>query len=154
MARPTKSAHVITKDSQTKAELEYRKKNEEILKGNADKVKPSSHLTKEQKKIFRQIVKELEASGILSNLDVFILDKTAISIERMRAIDAMINEDLTLIADNALRLARQAYSQEFFRCCNELSLSPQSRAKLSNINLDMAQKSNDPVLGLLTGGKK
>ena len=154
MARPTKSAHVITKDSQTKAEIEYRKKNEEILKGNADKVKPSSHLSKEQKKIFRQIVKELEASGILSNLDVFILDKAAIAIERMQAIDKMINEDIELIADGKLRLARQSYSQEFFRCCNELSLSPQSRAKLSNINLEKAQSSNDPVLQLITGGKK
>ena len=37
--------------------------------------------------------------------------------------------DVKLIIN--LKSARDMYSKDFFRCCNELSLSPQARAKLS-----------------------
>ena len=41
--------------------------------------------------------------------------------------------------------------KDFFRCCNELGLSPQSRAKLANINVQAAQQEEDPLLTLLRG---
>ena len=37
--------------------------------------------------------------------------------------------DVKLIA--SLKSVRDMYSKDFFRCCNELSLSPQARAKIS-----------------------
>ena len=48
---------------------------------------------------------------------------------------------------------KSEYTKDFFRCCNELSLSPQSRAKLGNINLQAEQEKQDPLLQVLAGGK-
>ena len=49
--------------------------------------------------------------------------------------------------------AKDKYTKDLFRCTNELSLSPQSRAKIANINLQSDQEKTDPLLKLLAGGK-
>lgn len=153
MARPCKSASLLTESSQTKEEINFRIEQEEKLKGKSDNIKPSSYLNKRQKRIFKNIVKELEASGILGNVDVYILNTCAISIDRIQTIETSINEDPELITDKDLRMSAQRYTQEFFRCCNELSLSPQSRAKLSNVNLEQSQNMQDPLLAILGGDR-
>lgn len=137
----------------TKEEYEVRKQAEENLKGGADKISPPKHLSKEQKKIFKNIVKELRESGILGNLDIYILSTCAISLDRIQTIETMINDNPKLISDKDLRLANDKYTKDFFRCCNELSLSPQSRAKFANINLQAQQDKEDPILKVLRGGK-
>ena len=151
MARPCKSASLLTESSQTKEEINFRIEQEQKLKGQADKIKPSSYLNKTQKKIFKNIVKELETSGILGNVDIYILNTCAIAIDRIQTIETAINQDSELISDKDLRMTAQRYTQEFFRCCNELSLSPQSRAKLSNVNLEQSQNRQDPLLAILGG---
>lgn len=55
--------------------------------------------------------------------------------------------------DKEVLAAKDKYTKDFFRCCNELSLSPQSRAKLGNINLQVKQQQEDPLLKVLAGGK-
>ena len=45
--------------------------------------------------------------------------------------------------------AKDKYTKDLYRCCNELSLSPQSRAKLANINVQAKEEEQDPLLGLL-----
>ncbi|MRZ28054.1 phage terminase small subunit P27 family [Paeniclostridium sordellii] len=55
----------------TKAEIEQRKSTE--VKANSDKIKPPSHLTKEEKKQFKKISKELIDIGIMGNVDCEIL---------------------------------------------------------------------------------
>ena len=142
MGRPAKNVSVMAKHL-TKEEVANRKALEEKLKGGTDKIKPPSYLNKEQKKIFNFIVKELENAEILSNLDVFILEKCAICLDRIRESEILLNKDL--LNKEALKV-KESYSKEFFRCCNELSLSPQSRAKLGNINLKTTQEVKDPVL--------
>ena len=72
MARPCKPIETQSRHN-TKEEIEARKKQEEKLKGLADKIKPPGYLNKEQKKIFKYIVDQLKASGILSNLDIYVL---------------------------------------------------------------------------------
>lgn len=52
----------------TKQEIEERKEAE--VKPNVDKIKPPAYLTTAQKKEFNKIAKELQAIGIISNLDV------------------------------------------------------------------------------------
>jgi P27 family predicted phage terminase small subunit len=152
MARPTKSI-AATKGHFTKAQIEERKKQEEKLKGAADKVRPSKYLNDEQKKIFKYIVKEMEASGILSNLDVFVLDAVSIALENKIYIETMINEDKELLRDRQLLATKEKYTQEFIRYMNELSLSPQSRAKIGNLKIQTKQKEEDPLLKVLSGGK-
>lgn len=148
MARPSKSVKVMSKNL-TKEEKAIRLEHEENLKGGADKIKPPSYLNKKQKLIFSYIVKELETSGILGNLDIYILSTCCIAIDRLQEIESTINSDIERLSDSSLMGAKDKYTKDLFRCTNELSLSPQSRAKLANINLQ-SQKEEDPLLKALS----
>lgn len=149
MARPTKSAKVLTDGSQTLAEIETRIKNEDNLRGLADKIKPPTYLNSMQKRIFKYIVAQLEQSGILGNLDIYILTTCAIAIDRIQEIEKMINKDSDNLLNSGLMSAKDKYTKDFFRCTNELSLSPQSRAKIGNINLQANLNNADPLLSVL-----
>ena len=153
MARPTKSAKLLTECSQTKDEINARIKAEEKLRGTADNISPPAHLSLSQRKIFKYIVSELEASGILGNLDIYILATCSIAIDRLQAIEKEINEDFNKIYDKTLLSAKDKYTKDLFRCTNELSLSPQARAKLGNINLESQKEKDDPLLKVLGGGR-
>ena len=50
--------------------------------------------------------------------------------------------------------SKDKYTKDFYRCCNELSLSPQSRAKLANINLTAEKENKDPALKVISRKKK
>ncbi len=153
MARPSKSVKTMSKNL-TKEEKEIRLETEEKLKGGADKISPPSYLNTQQKKIFKYIVQELKVSGILGNLDIYILGTCAICIDRLQEIEKLINNDIERLLDKDLMSAKDKYTKDFFRCCNELSLSPQSRAKLGNINLQAKEKEEDVLLKVLAGGNK
>ena len=130
MARPAKSVSV----SNGKISVEEKRQRQNVentLKGSTDKIKPGSYLSKNQKKIFKNIVEELKKSKILGNLDVYILNQAAISIDRLQILDKQANEDHNLSLDKDFKSAHDMYTKQFFRCCNELCLSPQSRARLS-----------------------
>lgn len=152
MVRPSKSVRVMSKNL-TKEEKELRLETEEKLKGGADNISPPTYLNASQKKIFNYIIEQLKESGILGNLDTYILSQASISIDRLQKIEKMINKDINRIYDKDLLKAKSEYTKDFFRCCNELSLSPQSRAKLGNINLQAEQERQDPLLQVLAGGK-
>lgn len=155
MARPCKSASLLTECSQTKAELRFRQAKEATLRGNPCVIAPPDYLNANQKYIFSAIKNGLDASGILGELDVYLLTQCAIAIDRLQEIEALLNSDISVLASKeggALIKAKDSYTRDFFRCCNELSLSPQSRAKLANINLQEAQKQDDPLLKVLSGG--
>lgn len=153
MARPTKSVKSMSKNL-TKEEIQVREETEEKLRGGADNISPPTHLNARQKKLFNYIVNELEASGIVGNLDVYILGTCAIAIDRLQQIEKMINKDIEKLLDKNLMSAKDKYTKDFFRCTNELSLSPQSRAKLGTINLQAKQQEEDQLLKVLSGGKK
>lgn len=153
MARPCKSVNVMSKNL-TKEEKQTRLETEEKLKGGADKISPPSHLNASQKKIFKYIVEELKESGILGNLDIYILSTCSIAIDRLQGIEKLINKDIERLLDKDLMSAKDKYTKDFFRCCNELSLSPQSRAKLGNINLQAKEQQEDVLLQVLRGGSK
>lgn len=153
MARPSKSVKTMSKNL-TKKEKEIRLETEEKLKGGANKISPPSYLNIRQKKIFEYIVKELKASEILGNLDIYILGICSTSIDRLEQIEKLINKDISNLLNKDLMSAKDKYTKDFFRCCNELSLSPQSRAKLGNINLQAKEKDEDILLKVLAGGNK
>lgn len=153
MARPSKSVYVTSKKL-TKEETQIRKETEDKLKGAADNISPPSHLNDKQKKIFNYIVDELKVSGILGNLDIYILSTCSIAIDRLQEIEKMINEDVDRLFDKALMSAKDKYTKDLFRCTNELSLSPQSRAKLGNIKIQAREDEDDPLLQAVNGSKK
>ena len=148
MARPCKPIETQSRHN-TKEEIEARKKQEEKLKGLADKIKPPKHLNKDQKKIFKYIVDELKASGILSNLDIYVLSTCSIAISRLTEIEKQINKDITNLWDKTLMSSKDKYTKDFFRCCNELSLSPQARAKIGSLALQAKEKEEDPLIKAL-----
>ncbi|MGK0468187.1 phage terminase small subunit P27 family [Clostridium sp.] len=155
MGRPSKSAIVLSECSQTKEEIKKRIENEEKLKGKADKINPPDYLSDNQVDLFNYIKSELEESKLLSNLDVYILAKCAIAIDRLQFIEKKINNNPRLLSvQNPLMSNKKNYDADFFRCCNELSLSPQSRAKLGNINILAEKEKEDPLLIALKRRKK
>lgn len=141
MARPSKSVDVMSKNL-TKEEYAIRKETEEKLKGDRDKIRPPTHLNKNAKKIFRYITSQLEESKILSNLDIYILSSCAIAIDRIETAEALLEED---ILNKDARIVQDTYMKQFFRLCNELCLSPQSRSKIANATLRARQEEEDPL---------
>ena len=129
MARPAKAISAKTGQI-SKEEKQKREAIEKSLKGGDD-LTPPRHLTAAQKKIYKFILEQLEESKLLGQLDVFILSRTAITIDRLNAMDKRAKKEPDIIYNNNFRLAQGQATQEFFRCCNELCLSPQARAKLS-----------------------
>lgn len=148
MGRPAKAVDTLS-GHLTDAEKNMRKKAETALKGNSNKIIPPDYLTEEQSFIFNYIVSELEASGILSNLDIYILATCSIAIDRLQNIETQINENIEKLCSKELMSAKDKYTKDLYRCCNELSLSPQSRAKIANINI--SAKEENPLIKLLGG---
>lgn len=145
MARPAMSANVTSKHL-TKIEKETKLFVEKKLRGTG-KLRPPDYLSPEQKKIFRFIVKSLEDSDILAGTDVYVLSECSICIDRMRAIESRINSSPELLEDTALITTKDRYTRSFLRYCNELCLSPQSRAKIGNLALQSENK--NPLMELL-----
>lgn len=146
MARPSKSAKTITSNIPPK-DLARRQEEEERLKGAVDKLHPPKHLTEQQKEIFQYIVEQLRTSEILGNLDIYILATCSIAIDRLASIESMINNNAELLTNSAFMASKEKYTKDLYRCCNELSLSPQSRAKLANAGIKKDEE--DPLLAAL-----
>lgn len=146
MGRPCKSIETKT-GAISKANEERRKENENALKGGNDKVsKASMPLTRRQKKIRRELVDEL--SNVLTNVDCYILDQCVIAIDRIQEIEKEINDSPDLKYDKSVIAAKKQYFAEFVRLCSELSMSPQSRAKIAN---NMTSKpAENPLLRLMS----
>lgn len=144
----------LKKGAITSAQKQGRLEQEQKLRGAADKIVPPAHLNARQKKIFNFIVDELHASGILGNLDIYILSVLVFSVDQLQQIEKMINKDSDLMLNKELMKAKTIYTKDFFKCCNELSLSPQSRAKLGIINIQAKVKQDDPLLKVLQFKKK
>lgn len=153
MGRPAKSIEVQTRHN-TKAETQARRDTEKMLRGADNKLRPPKYLSGSQKKIFRGIVTELKESGVLGNLDVYILTQCAIAIDRLQMIETMINIAPERITDKDLLSAKDKYTKDLYRCCNELCLSPQARAKIGSINIGANKEKNDPLLQILNDGRE
>ena len=144
MARPAKPIDLAV-GARTKEEVLARQEAEEKLKTNAPP-KPPRGTGKEVKKIFREIVKRLEGAEVLCSLDDWIIAKTATAIYMLGKIDSDIEINNSLKYDRDVMNARAKYTQDFYRGCNELGLSPQARAKLA---ISMGGKDEDPLLEAL-----
>lgn len=152
MARPTKSITTRT-GHMSKSEIDARIEYEVKLGGESDDIRPPSFLSQEQEKLFNGIVEYLLPSGILGNMDVHVVAYTAITINRINECERQINENgLVDGKPNAYAKMKSSYMKEFFRLCNELILSPQSRAKLANINAGVEKEQQDPLLKIIQGG--
>lgn len=148
MARPAKPVSIISKNL-TKEEKKARQEAEASIKGKSDNIKPPKYLSKSQKKIFRNIVDQLNSSNILSNLDVELLTTYSIAIDRLQTLESSANKDPNLLRDKDHMNAKKQYTADQFKCGSELGLSPQSRAKIGNINQETDKIKKDMLLNAL-----
>lgn len=149
LGRPSKTIDSQSRHN-TKEELEARRKAEQSVKSLADKIgTPPDYLSEQQKNVYIFIINELARTGILTNLDVYILSTCAIAVDRLQTIETIINKNIGSIVNKDLMSAKDKYTKDLYRCCNELSLSPQSRAKLGNLARENKENEEDPVLKAL-----
>lgn len=150
MARPAKtvsqqSGHL------TKSEQQQRQETENLLKGNTSDIRPTWKISKDQKKIFNRLKKYFTDAGIIGELDSFILTSAAVNFDRLQKIDKRIEEEPDLLYDRDISLTRKDYLTMYFRFCNELSLSPQARAKMGILINQNNAKKIDPILSIFGG---
>ena len=149
MSRPCKSVELSSKHF-TEEEKKARVEAENKLRGNSDKIKAPTYLNPASKKIFRNIVRELEATGILTNIDIYILANYSIAVDRLEEAEKLLNKDI--LNREALRI-KESYVKDLLKYTQELCLSPQSRAKVGSLNATVKETNSDPVLKILKGKK-
>lgn len=147
MGRPAKAVTISNKNF-TKEESEGRKEEEEKLKKRGRLTAPK-YLSEPQKKLFKFIVDNLKEADILGKLDIPIIAQTAICIDRLQTIEEKINEDTRLLMDQKIMAAKDKYTKDFFRCCNELCLSPQARAKMALSAYKAKEEQSDQLSDML-----
>lgn len=135
----------------TKEEIENRKEQQEKLKGDNTKIEPTESLSQEQQDIFDTIKYELKSSNILSNVDSYWLTKLAISESTLREINQKKAAKPSIIFNKDFKSTEKHYFDIFAKCCNEIGLSPISRAKLANINSLAQAEKEDPLIKALKG---
>ena len=147
----------------SKAEVQRRDELERALRGNDDKITEiPDYLTEEEKIYYKWLVEELESTGLISNIDQPLIELTANTLYIMHQADEdirknglMINSfdkygNEKMIANPCLKI-KLDFTSKFTTLCNQLPLSPSSRASLAARKVDEAQESADPVLRLLQG---
>ena len=79
--------------------------------------------------------------------NLYVLTECSIALSRMQEIENRVNSDPSQLANDKLLQTKDRYTKSFFRCCNELCLSPQARAKMGNLNIKTEE---NPLLKILT----
>ena len=93
----------------------------------------------------------LSAFNMKAEQSKYLADLGAVVIDRLREIEQRINNDPELMFLDNVRNTRKEYAANFFRICNELGLSPQSRAKLGSLAVKKDSQDSDPILRLFGG---
>lgn len=152
MARPAKPIELQSRHN-TKSDIQKRKEVQDLLKGNAADLQHPFPLTDSQQEIFDLLVDAYRKADVLGELDSYIIAEGAVVIDRLREIEGRINENPDLMFQDSVRNTRKEYAANFFRICNELGLSPQSRAKLGSLAVKKDQEDNDPILKIFRRGQ-
>lgn len=150
MARPAKPIELQTRHN-TKSDIARRQQAQDLLKGSTADLQPPFPLTETQQEVFDILVETYQKAGVLGELDGYIIAEGAVVIDRLREIEQRINNDPELMFQDSVRNTRKEYAANFFRICNELGLSPQSRAKLGSLAVKKDKADSDPILKIFGG---
>lgn len=146
--RPAKSINASS-GARTKEEVKLRQETESKLRGNINNIQPFDYLTDDQKAIFNFLVTEMEASEILGNLDVYVLNNACIAIDRLKTLEHQANIEPSVIFDKNFLSARKAYTDTFNKSCDNLCLSPTARAKIGSLTVQKSKADADPLIKAL-----
>ena len=116
------------KKNLTKAEIATRKATE--VAAPDDKVRPPPFLTKEGKREFNKIAKQLKDIGIITNLDVSALARFVAAQEMYEELTRKMFDDLDLIVDKATLNAQDKLFRQCRSASMDLGLTISSRCKL------------------------
>lgn len=131
----------------TKKEIEERQEKEEQFKKlGRDTIKPPKWLGKEGKKIFKDIVTELQAIDILVNVDAYGLAIMSDTLEKyIKCTIALHSEDLKIenydkkgnvsVVENPTVKTQLKYLDAFHKYASVFGLSPAARIKLIQTNM-------------------
>ena len=148
--RPAKSIKTQNGNIRTGVK-EARTSTEKKLSGDSKTVTPSCEISEPQKAVFDKIREMFDKAGLLGELDGYVLTEAAVVIDRLQSIEQCINERPDLLFDRDICNTRKEYVQNFFRICNELSLSPQARAKMGILAAEKDEHDADPILRIFSG---
>ncbi|WKG30180.1 phage terminase small subunit P27 family [Priestia aryabhattai] len=159
--RPKKPAFLKQGRSENKAQLKARDERERKLMGKTDKIENvPQHLDSLGKAYYKFLVTEMKNSGLLCNLDIFLLAETADIISKLFLCNQIINNDgmfLTIYdrfgnpisKPHPTMKTKDKYLKQYMSFTKQLGLSPLSNVQLSKLNAKKAEEEADPLLQLL-----
>lgn len=165
LARPRKPASLKQGHSETKAQIKAREEQEQRLMGDDDMVaNVPEYLDPLAKAYYKYMVSELEISGLLTNLDIPLLEQTADALSKLRQCDDILNTEgikidqvdrygNTVTKEHPTVKTKMAYLNAFKTLSVQLGMSPASRAQLAGAKLQAKEDEQDPLLQLLSGGQ-
>lgn len=134
------------KSRKSKKELEDRKEAEAKLTFDDDSILPPRWLNTQEKKMFRQMVKEFQATKLLKNIDINNLAMYCNAMQDYINLNNLINEQGYTTPEGKtnplLNKKKQAYEQ-VVRIGSAFGLSPADRAKLALADTKTGDKDQD-----------
>lgn len=150
MSRPPKNPDLLVGNSVSKEDKEIRNKVKEMFGAAVTKnIKPPSRLNTNQKKLFNMIKEHIENVGVYGDIDVQMLETTAIAIDRLQNIEKLINQDFDMIRDRELMQAKSKYTTDFLKGVEFFGMAPTARAKFGSLVANNKAKEQDPLLKVL-----
>lgn len=141
MARPTLPVDMLSDSTRiSNAEREARAAKERELRGKSDHLEPPHEWSDERKALFVFIVSECFPEDSLCNLDYFLLEELAISLDRKAKFDLMIDEDIEELTNVQMRQARESCRKSALDCMRDLGMSRAARAKVADKAASIAKK--------------
>ena len=161
MPRMRKPASLKQGKSETKEQLKKREEIENQLMGNNDDVKNiPDYLTDEEKVYYEWLIKEIEISGIITNIDKPLIEQVANCLYIMRQCDDHIRKYGILVQkvdrygnvedkENPSIKVKLNYQTKYAALCNQLGLSPAARSALAGKQMEAKQQEVDPLIQAL-----
>ena len=97
----------------TKEEIQKRKEAQEKLKGDNSKIEPTQKLNENEIRIFNSIKEEMKNSGVLSNLDSYLLTQLSGAIDKLEYLDAALEKKPALIFNKDFKSSKKLYFDIF-----------------------------------------
>lgn len=131
--------------------------------GDSDDVKNvPDYLTDEEKIYYSWLIKEIEISGIITNIDKPLIEQVANCLYIMRQCDDHIRQNGILVRkvdrygnvedkENPSIKVKLNYQTKYAALCNQLGLSPAARSALAGRQLEAKQQEEDPLVQALKG---
>lgn len=141
----------VTKKHLTKDEMEKRIAVENAFIDNGE-ITPPTYMTKDQLAAFKFIENALREAKVLSKLDTVTITQAAVAICMLHQSNKLVARRPTMAYDKDFVGTQERLVRTYLKLCDELCLSPQSRAKLGVLVANQKKEDTDPLLSVLNGG--